>query len=189
MTERGVKLQDIDASLTYGQIFSSNLWKGIIIFMYSSVGLVVAGIIFILIGVPLTMGQYDSNSIALIVGGSIAVVILVGSTVGIQVFFERGKKKAMLWLGDAVVVDANAESNGSEFQIRVVMSYASAIKVTFSYNGKSYERYSVYKGKPMYLWVFNKYVGRRIKIAYSPKYDEVMLIKPRNAQRIQNQSE
>lgn len=53
----------------------------------------------------------------------------------------------------------------------------SAIKVKFKYDGKVYNKLSTYKGYTSYLAIYNKYADREILIAYSPKYDEVMILK------------
>ena len=102
-------------------------------------------------------------------------------------FFNKGKKKAALWLKDAVILDAQAKSLGQTLHVRnLIMRTATAIEVSFEYDDKRYVRQSIYKDKPLYLAVYTKYVDKKILIAYSPKYDEVMLIKPQSAQRIKD---
>lgn len=183
MTQK-LKLQDIDASLTYGQIFTAKVWKSLFIFMYVSCGLVGICIIVMLIGVPLTIGTYSSDDIIVLVCGSISVFILFSLAVLLDKFFKKGKKKATLWLEDAVVLEAYAKSIGQTLHVRnMIMRTATALEVSFEYDDKRCVRQSTYKGKPLYLAVFTKYADRKILITYSPKYDEVMLIKPESAKR------
>lgn len=185
--EQNIQLQDIDASLTYGQIFSGKAWNGIIIFLYVLTGIAATLMLAWLIGVPLTMGKYDSNDVAFLIAGPCFVVIMVVILISLQMFFNKGKKKAALWLKDAVILDAQAKSLGQTLHVRnLIMRTATAIEVSFEYDDKRCVRQSTYKDKPLYLAVYTKYVDKKILIAYSPKYDEVMLIKPQSAQRIKD---
>lgn len=177
-----IGVQDIDASLKYGQVFSGKIWGSAVILL--SIASACIGIVVIII--PITSIEYRSD-IIFIVCGSFLFIFLVLSTVIIQMFFNKGKKKAALWLKDAVILDAQAKSLGQTLHVRnLIMRTATAIEVSFEYDDKRYVRQSIYKDKPLYLAVYTKYVDKKILIAYSPKYDEVMLIKPQSAQRIKD---
>ena len=183
ITEKA-KVQDIDASLTYGHIFSGKAWNGILFFLYILIGVAAALICAWLIGVPLTMGKYESSDMAFIIGGPCCIIIMTIVVVTLQMFFNRGKKKATVWLEDAIVLEAYAKSVGQTLHVRnMIARTATAIEVSFEYDDKRCVRQSTYKDKPLYLAVYTKYADKKILIAYSPKYDEVMLIKPESAKR------
>ena len=175
-----IGVQDIDASLKYGQVFSGKIWGSAVILL--SIASACIGIVVIII--PITSIEYRSD-IIFIVCGSFLFIFLVLSTVIIQMFFNKGKKKAALWLKDAVILDAQAKSLGQTLHVRnLIMRTATAIEVDFEYDDRRCSRQSTYKDKPLYLAVYTKYADKKIRIAYSPKYDEVMLIKPESAKRI-----
>lgn len=177
-----IGVQDIDASLKYGQVFSGKIWGSAVILL--SIASACIGIVVIII--PITSIEYRSD-IIFIVCGSFLFIFLVLSTVIIQMFFNKGKKKAALWLKDAVILDAQAKSLGQTLHVRnLIIRTATAIEVSFEYDDKRCVRQSIYKDKPLYLAVYTKYADKKILIAYSPKYDEVMLIKPQSAQRIKD---
>ena len=177
-----IGVQDIDASLKYGQVFSGKIWGSAVILL--SIASACIGIVVIII--PITSIEYRSD-IIFIVCGSFLFIFLVLSTVIIQMFFNKGKKKAALWLKDAVILDAQAKSLGQTLHVRnLIIRTATAIEVSFEYDDKQCVRQSAYKDKPLYLAVYTKYADKKILIAYSPKYDEVMLIKPQSAQRIKD---
>ncbi len=131
------------------------------------------------------MGEYDDDSIITItVGGGMTLLILLISIL-LQRFFRSGKKKVEVYLQDAVVLKAISVTKGEQLAIRsVIVCTTNAIEVEFVYNDQRYVRQSTYKDKPLYSPVYKKYINREILIAYSPKYDEVMLIKPQSAQRL-----
>lgn len=186
MLSKNVKLEDIDASLSYGQIFSSKKWTHFFVFIYILIGVAVAICVTVIVGVIITTGEFDSDAIAMVVAlGFLGLLLL--SMILLQSFVNKGKRKAACWLEDAVVLEAWAESIGQTLHIRnILVRTATAIEVSFEYNGKRYIRQSVYKDKTLYSAVFTKYVNKKIMIAYSSLYDEVMLIKPSYVQSLKN---
>lgn len=172
-----LKSEDIDATLKYGQVFGKGL-RAAIISVYVLSGIAFAIMLTMLIGIPLTVGEFDSSSIAAIVGsGSTCVLVSICMTC-VLLYCRSGKKKVDLWLKDAVLLKARTKSIGERTVFRVFMvREAAAIEVEFVYNDMRHIRQSTYKGKPAYLPVFMKYANQTITIAYSPKYDEVMFIK------------
>ncbi len=178
--DQNIQLQDIDASLTYGQIFSGKIYGISVVLL--SIATAFMGLAVIL--VPITEHEYKSD-IVFLVCGSILFALLLLSSISLQMFFNKGKKKAALWLKDAVILDAQAKSLGQTLHVRnLIMRTATAIEVDFEYDDRRCSRQSTYKDKPLYLAVYTKYADKKILIAYSPKYDEVMLIKPESAKRI-----
>ena len=187
MKDTKIGVQDIDASLKYGQVFSGQAWKGIFVFLYITSGIIGAFIIATLICVPLILGEYDRNSIGFIMICTIAIMLFTILIIALKAYIGKGKHKATLWLEDAIVLEAYAKSVGQTLHVRnMIARTATAIEVSFEYDDKRCVRQSTYKDKPLYLAVYTKYADKKILIAYSPKYDEVMLIKPQSAQRIKD---
>lgn len=178
--------EDIDATLKYGQIFVSKGWRILFITMYVSMGITFAMALAMLIGIPLTVGEFDSSSIAAIVGCSSLSIMLSIIFTCLLLYFRSGKKKVEVWLQDAVILKAKTKSIGEQWLTRNFMvRKAVAIEVEFVYNDLRYVRQSTYNGKPAYLPVFGNYANQTITIAYSPKYDEVMLIKYKSVNKKQ----
>lgn len=185
MKDTKIVVQDIDASLKYGQVFSGKAWNGVFVFLYVTSGLICISAIATLICAPLIFGEYDRNSIGFIMICIIAIILFTILIIALKAYVAKGKKKATLWLEDAIVLEAYAKSVGQTLHVRnMIARTATAIEVSFEYDDKRCVRQSTYKDKPLYLAVYTKYADKKILIAYSPKYDEVMLIKPESAQRI-----
>lgn len=184
MKDTKIGVEDIDASLKYGQVFSGKIWGSAVVLL--SIASVFMGLVVIII--PITSIEYRRD-IIFIVCGSFLFIFLVLSTVIMQMFFNKGKKKATLWLEDAIVLEAYAKSVGQTLHVRnMIARTATAVEVSFEYDDKRCVRQSTYKDKPLYLAVYTKYADKKILIAYSPKYDEVMLIKPESAKRLKDNS-
>ena len=80
------------------------------------------------------------------------------------------KSKIKLWQADAVKLSAKTyEADYSRFCV--------AIAVRFEYHDKKIRKVSGRHGHLNYDPVFLNYCDRRISILYSPKYDEVMILK------------
>ncbi len=174
-----LKFDYIDATLKHGYTFSSKVLKAFFILMYVLFALELVCFMGMLIGICFAGdGCTEDDIITFSCGGSISTVIFVGVLL-FNLWVHSHKKKIDLWLEDAVLLDAEAMSlDGMTVESR---SRATAIvlKVTFKYNGKRYTRQSVNKDEPHYSTLYKKYARcEQIKIAYSPKYDEVMLIMP-----------
>lgn len=176
--------EDIDATLKYGQVFTGKGLRAAIISVYVLSGIALAIMLTMLIGIPLTVGEFDSDSIATIVGGGSTIVFVSICMTCVLLYCRSGKKKVDLWLKDAVLLKAKTKSIGKEWFFRVSMVRKGvAIEVEFIYNYMRYIRQSTYNGKPACLPVFMKYANQTIMIAYSPKYDEVMFIKHKSVDK------
>ena len=175
--------KDIDAALSHGQIFSSKGWRTFFIVMYAVLGFAFALFLVIIIA-SLILGDYDDIWAMAGCGGLALFVTL--SIVMINLFTYSGVKKANIWLQDAVILQAKAISLGERVLIRgLAARNAAAIRVEFEYNGEKRVKQSEVKGKIYYLPVYLKYINKKITIAYSPKYDEIMFIKPESVKNIQ----
>lgn len=182
-----LKSEDIDATLKYGQIFAGKAWNRVFLSVYILSGVVFAFIIFMLIGIPLTLGEYDENSIITIVFCSCVTALLLLLSILIQLYFRSGKKKVDVWLQDAVLLKAKTVSRGERLLFRGFMvRTAVVIEVDFTYDNRRHIRQSMRREEPLYLPVYLKHINKTITIAYSPKYDEVMLIKPKSLLQMSN---
>ena len=122
--------------------------------------------------------EFESIVIFVVVSGNILFVSLMSVAIYIKVKNDRLKKKILLWLEDAIETIAYSKKIGEN---RVGLPpKATKIRVRFAINGVTYKRESTAKivgGQRGYLGTYNKYANREIRILYSPKYDEVLILK------------
>ena len=84
------------------------------------------------------------------------------------------KNKISLWIKDAVELSATAIYDKSmNFGI---LGTLPSIIVSFSYQDKTYRKKS-FGGKRRLDRLLQKYINKKIKILYSPTYDEVLILK------------
>ncbi|MCH5157816.1 MAG: hypothetical protein J1F33_01340 [Clostridiales bacterium] len=168
------KYSDVDVSLSQGQLYGTKhfvvLWLGNI----SSSLLIVVGIILMV----LSCTEWNSQMF---------IVALLGILVGMGFFSvliycfvkdKKTKRQVVMWLSDAIKTTAfskKVDEYRAGFQPSAVK-----IRVEFSLNGIKYVRESsatCFGGRPGYLGTFKPYANKRIDILYSPKYDEVLILK------------
>ena len=172
-----IKIEDIDAALQFGQCFSSKKWTILFMSLFAIFGM---EILIAIIGIIIDITDTDW-----------LVMMIMGICLEILVFFpflyiNSGKKKVKLWLKDSVILKARTRKEDDALRVHTfgALQKAAAIQIRFSYMKKHCVKSSVQKGKIACLPVYNKYVDKDILIAYSPKYDQVMLIKPQSEERI-----
>ena len=167
-----LKVSDIDASLNGGRFHTGKSWNVTFIIM-----LVLSSLVIISALIGLADPPYDNSKFMIIFGSAFGGFMLL-VTLLTYLYVNRGKRKVALWLKDAVLLEAKCTLLDTRLEVRKsITAMAAYVRVKFSYNGKNYTRESAYKGDKLYLPVYYKYADRKIKIAYSPKYDQVMLIK------------
>lgn len=172
--------KDIDATLKYGQIFASKTLYRVFISQYVLIGIVFIILLTMLIGVPITMAEFDKSMIVAIICCGSASVFLLIMLILVHRYCLVGKNKVDMYLKDAIILKATTSSNGECQMLRGLMiRKAVGIRVEFIYNGSNRTMLSEYRGKPLLLPVYMKYINKPLNIAYSPKYDDVMLIKDR----------
>ncbi|MCH5163317.1 MAG: hypothetical protein J1G38_07540 [Clostridiales bacterium] len=141
-----LKPEDIDVTLKYGHTFSSKAWHTVIVAMYVLLGVVAALILSMLIGIPLTIGKYDEESVVTIIGCSSASSLILLINIIIHRFSRLGRKHIDECLKDAVILKAYAESKGKRLIVRGFMARAAiAIEVHFVYDDMRYVRQSLNK--------------------------------------------
>lgn len=120
--------------------------------------------------------SFVSGLISFIIGLSVLPIF----TVFIVVKNERIRNEVELWVADSVEVTANATSVGTK---RKYFFPATKLQIDFVINGIHYSRTSDsrktkgnnFEGGYYYIW--SKYADRKVKILYSLKYDQVMVLK------------
>lgn len=120
------------------------------------------------VSLAVTLGLVDVISVSLL---SVMLFILVKN--------NKLVNNIKLWLQDAVELEAYSKKIG-EVRSGMFSSLSTKIQVRFSVDGKVYKRESSAKitGIPQgYTSWFNKYADREVKILYSPKYEEVLILK------------
>lgn len=80
-------------------------------------------------------------------------------------------KKYKRYLEDCVILDSYAKPIEKGFSGGIVIVNISKIQVSFVYNKKHYSVSSKYA-----LLSYNRYINKSIKIAYSPKHNEVLIL-------------
>ena len=122
--------------------------------------------------------EWESDVIIAMVLGDLFSIALMGLTIFLIVKDKKVKSKVRLWLEDAIRVRAIANYVG---EVRFGgPAKATKIQVDFVLDGKHYYKESTVKllgGQAGYNSAFNKYANKHVKIMYSPKYDEVMIVK------------
>ncbi len=181
-----LKFEDIDATLNQGQIFSSKAWKILIIAFYVTIGIEFVICMIYFIGVLYEGSFVQSDFIAIICCSVFSILFLIGTIIAHKCLISK-KKKITALIEDSLLLKANATAIDEQILIRNFLALVGvALRVSFVHNGILCVRQSTYKDKPLCLPVYKKYVDRDIIIAYSPKYDEVLLIKPESARRLSN---
>lgn len=171
-----VKFQDIGANLQIGQIYTNKM-------LITLICCFVMECFVVILGIAISIDDISNKIwICFIMGG-----IILGIITWLTIRYLNGiKRKVKLWLEDAIILAAKTKKIDTSIACRApgICLSTSAIQVRFRYAGKEYVKSSTHKGKVYCLHIYNKYADRKILIAYSPKYDQVMLIKPEREQRI-----
>lgn len=150
----------IAATLKYGIGTSEGLIVLVIIAMVLSVamiGLCIAAIVW---------DDEYSWIVGITVGTCIFVLFakILNGTIKTKKIIESWTKDAVLLQGECTCIDKDYP------MVRRGFIVISKISVRFKYNDKWIEKRS-----NVYHMLFNKYIGMKIGILYSPKYDEVMI--------------
>ena len=173
-------LSAIAATLKYGELppiknfktYKRNLILATVLICGIAAGL----IIMLAVMFATNTAELDAAGLVLsIVGITVAVVLYF---VFIY-FFTKKIRNINSWLNDAVHLKANCICVAKDFQPNGMFPLdIYKIKVNFKYNGKHYSRVSENDGwQKGYSTIWNKFAGRSIDILYSPKYDQVLILK------------
>ena len=174
-----LSIKNVEASLNYGKIYSDKLWN-ILFFVVLFLAISIVSLAtYILLYEVQGAGEESASAFSSVIGGySMGSFILIADLL-MYLYVNYGRTKAKKFLGDAVLLDAETEAIGDRTAIRfpAIFAAACAIRVKFYFDGRKIIKDSMYKGKLVYLPIFKHYVDRKIKIAYSQKYDQVLILK------------
>ena len=166
-------INQIDASLRDGVVFKTWMW----VVMY--LALIYFFMLFINV-CAIFLFKYEPEDVLGLVLSSLFCL-------GIDSYFafwiikkHRLNKKISIWLDDAVELYTQTYTISK----KGLFSQIYKLKVQFKYNKK---RYTLYSGDPEknyyvfknhgYFKILSKYADKRVKILYSPTYNEVLFLK------------
>ena len=92
---------------------------------------------------------------------------------------EKIRKQVNLWLNDAIKVKAVSKEAGRKYQFGILYV---KLQVDFDVGEMHYTKYSESLNDKTtkeggYYLIWKKYVNKQIDILYSPKYDQVLILK------------
>lgn len=167
-----MKITDVDVSLSHGQYFRKR-------FIIVYIGMAVCCFFPILTVIMLALQlEWDMQMIVAMALGNVGSIAFLAVLIYIKIKNDKLKNKIKLWLADAV--ELKAYSTKIEEHKMGFQPIATKIQVEFDYADKHYKiesTYQVFGGYKGCVGCFNKYADREINILYSPKYDEVMILR------------
>ena len=168
-------LSKIGATLRHGRVVTGKRWKAFKI-SFAVMALCIVLWLTMTIVLPIIHIKHDMDSeiFFTLIGGSVLFVILFCIILWLLKINIEARKEVSLWLQDAIELEANTKRMDV-----VSLDYKPhQIQVKFEYNGNKHQKLSV-AGSILtgYHKVFDKYADRKITILYSPKFDEVILLK------------
>lgn len=166
-------ITNIEVSLSHGNFLN----KKQIIALY--IGLIVSLFLpFLTIVLLITQFEWDGQMIFAMVVGDVIFLALFSILVLLIIENNKLRKKITLWIEDAIELKAYSKNIGEN---RLgIQPKAVKIQVRFKIQDQTFTREStakVFGGQKGYLGIYKKYSDREINILYSPKYDEVLILK------------
>lgn len=184
MKKESDNMSRIAGLLSYGAFWSESKKK--IVGLY--IGIVIICVFVLVLGVTMmTIEQLEkpTEGIAFFLIAIFSLIIPFSLLLILLLVFilknEKKRKEVFMWLEDAIEINAFSKKIGSKYQLAIFEG--AKIQVEFDIDGIHYIRESdskCYKNKNFeggYYYIWSKYADRQIKILYSPKYDEVMILK------------
>lgn len=178
-----IDISDIAGLLNYGTFWSESK-KKIFVNYFGILFLCLFMMVLTVVMISIEYNQMSRSLIELIT--SIIMYIVIFSLLPIVLTImvmknEKMRKNVYLWMEDAVLVNAFAKCVGLKKQLGIFPSVK--LQVNFKMDGISYSKESRsnhYKTKNFeegYYYIWSKYADKEIRILYSPKYDQVMILK------------
>lgn len=171
-----MKKTNVTTSLSRGLILDKS--KFILLYLVVVICCcLVATSVMLMVFIP--QAEWNAQSVALVILLGVGSVVMMSPFVFLIVKNKRIIKDVNLWLEDAVQLAAYSKKIG-EVRSGVLHSLSIRIEVRFQYDGKVHKKQSDAKvcGLPRgYVGWYNQYADREIIILYSPKYDEVMILR------------
>ena len=180
-TQRGaeaiehLRVDDIEATLNGGLLLAGKKWLAVLVVVLALCAFFFVGFgASIVDALVFSVEEYTKGEVVAVTVLTAVFALLIVLLAFVTKKWHDHRKKVAAWLEDAVVLTARtgAYAEGGNKAI--------ALEVAFEYNGEPCVKRSNDNGKPRYLYAYRSYVGNKIPVAYSPKYDEVMLISARS---------
>lgn len=165
---------EVEVSLSQGNFLNKK--QRCLLYVSIAVWFIFPVITVIFIAVPQV--EWDNLTVFMMICFNLLFLCFEGILIYIKIKNDRIKKKINLWKEDAVELSAYVEQI-DEYRIGI-RPKAVKIRVRFRFGGRRYLRESTAKivgGRKGYLDCYKKYVNRKVQILYSPKYDEVLILK------------
>ena len=177
-------LSQIAATFKYGS-FSGESRKRILVAYCFFASFMWIGMVALIVAISLEQVDAPMPTAAFvftIIGISVAMSFLPVIWLVVIVKNEKQRREIALWLQDAIEADAQTESLGVWHPAGLFPS--EKIQVAFDIGGIRYTRESMndqtWNGLPKgYHRCWANYSNKKIKILYSAKYDQVMILKNR----------
>ena len=174
-----MKLINIGASLSKAHFISGKKTLRFFYFAIATTLLLPLLTIVILIVWNVAQLEWDYYMTFVLIFGNIMSLLLFSVCLFIVLKHNQTKKIISLWLNDTVELDAYSH----RIDESGILLKATKIQVNFMYKGRVYTREStakVFGGQKGCTCTFNKYANKKVRILYSPKYDEVLILKQNN---------
>lgn len=172
----------IGSSLRYGIVFTKHWYIAIYFFIcicalipLSSVGYLIEGWV--------TRTKFTiSDILCAVLYPNLVALICLGIVTVPLIMKNKLKKRIFLWLDDAIELDAKTVELDSRYT-RLLFK-ETKLKVEFKFDRQHIVLTSEQPDKPCSLFNYRgyrrdltKYANKKVKILYSPKYDEVLFLK------------
>lgn len=167
--------KDIDISLSLGQLIYGKKWVPVICFLLIAVLFPILTLVMCCFSI-----SWDFGMIVTLVLLNLFSLTILSLPLYIIIKDKWTKKQVTIWMQDAVKLEAYSKKI-DECKL-MFLPKGIRIQVAFEMNSTKYVRNSTVKtlgGGKAYLASFTKYADRKINVLYSPKYDEVMILKDR----------
>lgn len=165
-------LSNISASLKYGRLLTSKWLK----FMYVALAFYVVSVLSIVVLPIIFVPEWDMTVLLCIISISLIFVTLSIFLLYLIISDKKLKNKILLWANDAIELKAYSKTIGKEFNMQPTLYYQ--IAVSFVVNGTKHTKTSGEgSDSKKHHKIFSQYADREINILYSPKYDEVLVLK------------
>jgi len=163
-------ISKIEASLSHGGFLTGQ--KLAVIYVGLVVPLLFPLITVMVVITALTGGmEWEGEVIGVLIGCNILGALLFSFMIWLKRKNDKLKSKIILWMEDTIELTASvARLDGFGFK-------PYQVQFDFEIDGKNYYRISP-AGNSATGWqkVFAQYANKEIKILYSPKYDEVLIL-------------
>lgn len=163
----------VSGSLLYGKVLSKIEFKLLLACLCLLSLLPIATIFLIIIG-SCGLMDWDTEMIFSISLSNIVFGIAIFILAYMVYYHKKLYKNVDLWLEDAIEALAFAQRR----DVTSINYRPYQVEFSFSIDGKEYKRLSLASG--LIMWgnrQFLKYHNKCVKILYSPKYDQVMILK------------